>query len=117
MQRKGVIAFGFLVGVAIVAGMLRVKFYFDPPENNFSTEVADLFIPVEETEIVTTETLTATPQVVETVQYVIAQQYDLGDGIVLAVLTTADQIWTIQLQGSELVSQAYDLAWVRSEEH
>lgn len=114
MQRKGIIALGFLVGVAIVAGILRIKFYFDPPQDNFNMNISNFLAEDAETTAATdttVATLTATPQAVDTIQYTLAQQYDLGDGIVLDGVVTADKIWTIQLQGSELAVQAYDLTW------
>lgn len=103
------IALGLLVGVALVAGIMRVKFYFDPPEDNFTNRSNELISAVTE---VAMDTVVATPQLVTTVKYNLTQQYDLGDGIILDMTASSDQIWTVQLQGSELVVQAYDQTWV-----
>ncbi|EKD78839.1 MAG: hypothetical protein ACD_41C00251G0002 [uncultured bacterium] len=111
MQRKGVIAFGFLIGVAIVAGILRIKFYFDPPEDNFTNRNLVLLDDSDDSTELAVETVTATPQLVTTAQYTLTQQSDLGDGIIRAILETTDQVITVQLQGSELVMQPYDLSW------
>ena len=60
MQRKGVIAFGFLIGVAIVAGILRIKFYFDPPEDNFTNRNLVLLDDSDDSTELAVETVTAT---------------------------------------------------------
>lgn len=115
-SRKGVIALGFLVGVVLVAGILKIKFYFDPPEDRFTNRSNELINTVTETEVIVADqvamdTVVVTPQLVTTVQYNLAQQYDLGDGILLDVLVITDRIVTLQLNGSELITQSYDLQW------
>lgn len=116
MSRKGVVALGMLAGVAIVAGMLRIKFYFDPPEDRFTNRSNELISAVTDPEIivadpVAVDTVAVTPQLAATVQYNLTKQDDLGDGILLDVLATTDRLVTIQLQGGELVTQGYDLDW------
>lgn len=118
-SNKGVIALGFLVGVAIVAGILRIKFYFDPPADRFTNRVNQIVttaltepVTVEDTAVVASlDTAQVVPVLQTTTPYQVDATADLGEGILLALLPETTGAVAVILRGSELLVQRYDTAW------
>lgn len=117
-NNRGVIALGFLVGVAVVAGILRIKFYFNPPQDRFTNRVDQiltnaLIVPVvsEEPATTTSNQITVTPTVQTTTPYQVGATAGLGEGILLALLPETSGALAVLLRGSELIVQRYDTAW------
>lgn len=119
MPSKGIVALGFIVGVALVAGVLRFKFYLDPPEDRFTNRINTILanmaiqnMPLESDAVAAPANIfPVTPVVSDAVHYNLSAQYDLGEGIVLDVLVQPEQLLVVLLQGSDLIVQAYDLSW------
>lgn len=117
-SNRGVIALGFLVGVAVVAGILRLKFYFNPPEDRFTNRVDQILsnaltVPVvsEEPATTTSNQITVAPTVQTTTPYQVGSTANLGEGILLALLPETSGALAVLLRGSELIVQRYDTAW------
>lgn len=118
-SNRGVIALGFLVGVAVVAGILRIKFYFNPPEDRFTNRVDQILanaltepVTVEDTAVVASlDTTQVVPTVQTTTPYQIGATAGLGEGILLALLPETTGAMAVILRGSELVVQRYDTTW------
>lgn len=118
-SNRGVIALGFLVGVAVVAGILRIKFYFNPPEDHFTNRVDQILanaltapVTVEDTAVVASlDTTQVVPVLQTTTPYQIGAAADLGEGIMLALLPDTAGALAVVLRGSELIVQRYDGTW------
>ncbi len=121
-SNKGVIALGFLVGVAIVAGILRIKFYFNPPEDRFTNRVNEILTTALTEPVViadtaatatvdTVETTTVTPSIQTVTPYQLIATVNLGDGLLLSLLPETDGAIGVLLRGTELIMQRYDAAW------
>ncbi|MBI4407350.1 MAG: hypothetical protein HY565_02505 [Candidatus Kerfeldbacteria bacterium] len=116
---KGVIALGFLVGVAVVAGILRIKFYFNPPEDRFTNRVNEILTtaltePVvveDEPATVVSNTAKVVPTVQTSAAYVSGVTTNLGEGILLSLLPESAGASAVVLRGSELMLQRYDSTW------
>lgn len=121
-SNKGVIALGFLVGVAIVAGILRIKFYFDPPEDRFTNQVDQILTnaltepvivadTIETTTVDTVNQTMVTPMMQMVTPYQLSATVHLGDGLLLSLLPETDGAIGVLLRGTELLVQRYDAAW------
>lgn len=120
---KSVVAAGLVVGVAAVAGILKLKFYYYPPEDHFTASIDALLdrqatLLDEATDTFSTATKPAvTSTAVTTVQddhaiyAVIGTNVDLAVGVPLAVLSQADEVLVASLRGSNLYLLAYDASW------
>jgi hypothetical protein len=126
-MNKGVLAAGLIVGIVLVALVIRVKFYFDPPTDNFTSRyqeilseqitAPDFLDPADTSNTNTVTTVTVTPTVQSTAGYQAADTIDLGTGIPIATTQQSEQVIVVVLEGSELIARQYDANWVSVATH
>ncbi len=125
-MNKGVLAAGLIVGIVLVALIIRVQFYFNPPVDNFTNRLQQVIdaqsqLPdfLDDTSLKTTtiSTTEVTPVLQTTGRYHLETTKSLGDGIAIASATQMDQVMVVVLRGSDLYLQLYDTDWLLLSEH
>ncbi|MFA6475608.1 MAG: hypothetical protein WCV88_05440 [Patescibacteria group bacterium] len=98
---KSVVAAGFLVGIIVVTIILRVRFYFYPPQDRLTDQFTNLVAVT-----VPTEDIIPDLKPVDTKQALYNSDpiiTDLTTGLPLASATQSGQVFILLLRGSDLV--------------
>lgn len=125
---KTAVAGGLLVGVILLAGILQLRFKFDPPEDNFDEQMDYLvdrqfklmgqLMDQAPTELVGNQTITVTPTVSTAPLYGEARTLELTSGIPLAFTTKDEYTAVLILRGNQLWLNEYNATWeLQGEEH
>ncbi len=117
---KTAVAGGMVVGMIIVAGILQVKFYFNPPKDNFDNEIdflldrqmALLADSIDDAPFAdSVDALSVTPTESSQPIYGDFQTITLSTGIPLASLTETAGVSSVVLRGNQLLLMQYDQQW------